>query len=185
MNNHEQLTPAEKEAFEALRQPVQPDIHLEERIVKRLKDENLISKTPAWKDWGLKIAASIALIAVGIIIGKIIYPPMETQSQFNYMLVLYEDGRFTPSSPEEMFTEYSKWMEGIQEQGVTIGGQEMKPSSLFLEPDGTQVSDDNVRRVGGYFVINAGSLDQAMKIAQDSPHLKYGGSIEVKEFMIR
>ncbi|UII32035.1 hypothetical protein LVD17_27505 [Fulvivirga ulvae] len=185
MNNHEQLTPAEQEAFEALKQPVQPDIQLEDRVVNALKKEKLISTNSVWKGWTLKIAASITLLAAGIIIGKIIYSPMETQSQFNYMLVLYEDNRFTPSDPEEMFMEYSKWMTGIQEQGVTIDGQEMKPSSLFLEPDGSQVTTDSKRRVGGYFVINAGSLDQAMKIARDSPHLKYGGSIEVKEFMIR
>lgn len=185
MNNQEQLTPAEKEAFEALRQPVQPDIQLEDRVVNALKKEELIRAGSGWKQWALRIAASIALLAAGIIIGKITYSPMETTSQFNYMLVLYEDSRFTPSDPEEMFTEYSKWMTGIQEQGVTIDGQEMKPTSLFLEPDGSQVTTENERRVGGYFVINAISLDQAIKIAKNSPHLKYGGSIEVKEFMIR
>ena len=185
MNNHEQLTPAELEALEALKQPVQPDIHLEERIVDALKKEKLIRRGSNWKSWVLRIAASLALIATGILIGKTIYSPMETESQFNYMLVLYEDSRFAPSSPEEMFTAYSKWMTGIQEQGITIDGQEMKPSSLLLEPDGKQVISDPERRVGGYFVISADSMDQAIEIARDSPHLKYGGSIEVKEFMIR
>lgn len=185
MNNHDELSPMEREVFERLRQPVQPDIQLEERVVNRLKQEGLIRKNREWVSWVLKIAASVALLAAGIFIGKIIYRPMEAQSQFNYMLVLYEDGRFKPSNPEEMFAEYSIWMTGIEEQGVTIDGQEMKSTSLFLESDGSHEAADNERRVGGYFVIKANSMDQALKIARDSPHLKYGGSIEVKEFMIR
>ena len=35
--------------------------------------------------------------------------------------------------------------------------------------------------LGGYYIIEAGSYDQAIERSRDCPHLEYGGTIEVRE----
>jgi hypothetical protein len=37
--------------------------------------------------------------------------------------------------------------------------------------------------IGGYVIIKAVSLDEAVKIAQDCPNLLYGGKVEVRSVM--
>jgi hypothetical protein len=40
---------------------------------------------------------------------------------------------------------------------------------------------DSARGVlAGYFIIGAASLEEARSIARDCPHLKYGGSVEIR-----
>jgi hypothetical protein len=37
--------------------------------------------------------------------------------------------------------------------------------------------------VGGYLIVKANSLDEAMQIAKGCPNLLYGGKVEVREVM--
>jgi hypothetical protein len=39
---------------------------------------------------------------------------------------------------------------------------------------------DDVDGIGGYFIIRARNMDEAMKIATECPHLKYGGKIDIR-----
>lgn len=187
MNSHEELTPQEQAVLQQLQQPVQPDNTLEEITVQRLKNENLLNtKKINYMIWSMGIAASLLLLVAGVFIGKMIFSKSASEiPSFNYMLVLYEDARFNPEEPEAMFNEYSAWMQNIEQQGITIDGQEMKPSSVLIEQNGIVQSSDAEKKVGGYFVLNASSMEEVVAIAKNSPHLKYGGTIEVKEFMIR
>ena len=35
--------------------------------------------------------------------------------------------------------------------------------------------------LGGYYIIEAGSYDQAIELSRDCPQLEYGGTIEVRQ----
>ena len=185
MNNQDTLTPAEERAFESLRDQMMPDTVVEQNIINTLHNKGLLVKRRSY-GWVMKVAATLLLLAIGFVAGLYFTSASSEQSDFNYMLVLYEDESFTPGEPQAMFEEYSKWMTAIYEQGIAIDGQEMKPASIMLSSETTQtVKRAEGKTVGGYFVLKAKSLEQAVAIARDSPHLKYGGVVEVKEFMIR
>jgi hypothetical protein len=39
---------------------------------------------------------------------------------------------------------------------------------------------DPERVLGGYFLIKAGSLEEAVELSKTHPHLKYGGEVEIR-----
>ncbi|MEQ8242030.1 hypothetical protein [Fulvivirga sp.] len=179
MTNENELSGEERDLFEKLK-GIKPPIEMEEETISKLKAEGLIQSQNKMI-WVYRVAAAIAFF----ILGYSVFPYLNSNESpaYNYMLVLYEDANFKPGPPEEMFDEYSHWMQSIYQNGMAIDGQEMKTSSLLLE--GKEVSNAAAKTVGGYFVLYASSQEEAVKVAQSSPHLKYGGTIEVKEFMIR
>lgn len=179
MINENELSGEEKDLLEKLK-GIKPPKEMEEETILKLKNEGLI-QSQSKMIWVYRVAAAMAFFALGYSVFP--YLNSNESPSYNYMLVLYEDANFKPGAPEDMFDEYSHWMQSIYQSGMAIDGQEMKPSSLLLE--GTEVKNEASKRVGGYFVLSANSEQEAIRIAQSSPHLKYGGTIEVKEFMIR
>ncbi|MTI41250.1 YciI family protein [Fulvivirga lutimaris] len=179
MIDENELSEEERDLFEKLK-GIKPPIEMEEETISKLKSEGLIQSHNKMI-WVYRVAAALAFF----VLGYAVFPYLNSSEEpdYNYMLVLYQDTNFNPGPPEEMFDEYSHWMQSIYQNGMAIDGQEMKQPSLLL--DGADVSNNATRTVGGYFVLSASSQDEAVKIAQSSPHLKYGGTIEVKEFMIR
>jgi hypothetical protein len=50
----------------------------------------------------------------------------------------------------------------------------------WLAPGGATVRPAGRELVTGFFVIRARDYDHALELARQSPHLKYGGTIEVR-----
>lgn len=85
--------------------------------------------------------------------------------------------------------EWGAWMGGLQEQGKLKGGLPFHPASAAVINSNKEVSNGlfshgNNVNVGGYIHLEAGSLEEAIEIAQGCPGLHGPGStIEVREFM--
>jgi hypothetical protein len=108
-----------------------------------------------------------------------------------FLLLLHEDPSvFAPMSPEEMqriIGVYRAWKEDRMARGQIVdamklrdeGGRRMvRRSGKLVVTDGpyTEVKDI----VGGVFVVEAQSYDEAVALASGCPHLEYG-EIEVRE----
>ncbi len=182
------LSESEKAAFGRLRREQQPPPELEQTVLKALHKEGLLRKSPGPRRRWLPLAAAvagIALFAGGYFFGRSQGGPEgQIRPELGYMLLLHEDSRFRPGEPMEMFEEYKAWMEAVGSRGVAITGQELRNEALVLDPDGTPDTDEP-ERTTGYFLLEAATMDQATEIARSIPHLKYGGSVEVKAFMNR
>ena len=91
-------------------------------------------------------------------------------------LYLYFGGN-PPKSPEEGKAMMDNWMAYFGKMGDRIadGGAPIGPQkSVGKHPD---------TRVAGYSLVNAASLEEAVKFTDGHPHIKAGGSIEVCETM--
>lgn len=86
-----------------------------------------------------------------------------------------------------MFQEYAAWMESTFQRGVNITGQELKNEAVIVDANQKleYLDEGSQEKVTGYFILEAPSLELALEVAKDNPHLKYGGIIEVKEYMVR
>jgi hypothetical protein len=85
-----------------------------------------------------------------------------------------------------MFEEYSAWGGDLYQRGIPLTGQELKYNEAWIDPSGeVRYIEKGSKSISGYFLLEANSLEQAIQFAQSSPHLKYGGQIEVREFMSR
>jgi hypothetical protein len=104
-----------------------------------------------------------------------------------YMLLLYNDPAwFTKLSPEEMQKATEKYMAWTKNAFVK-GGQRLAwdPVKVMRQQTGTVRTTDgpyseSKEALGGYYAIEAASMEEAIKRTKDNPHLEYGGTIEVR-----
>ena len=111
----------------------------------------------------------------------------------DFMLFLHQDlGTGPIRSPEEMMAvtkEYMAWADRMRAEGRLKGGERLAndPGKVLRPKVGRiAVTDgpyaETKELIGGYFAISATDYDEACRIAESCPHLKYGGRIEVRQF---
>lgn len=111
----------------------------------------------------------------------------------HYVLFLHASPLMDRISPEEMqsvIMRYKAWGESVREKGHMRGGNKLQDGTgrLMRKSDsGVKVTDgpfaEGKEVVGGYYLIEAESFDQAVSIANDCPHLDFG-TIEVRQLEI-
>jgi hypothetical protein len=189
MMDQEELTPEEQAAFRAMASAQQPPLSLEDNIVAELKNQGLIKNTRTMNSYikyAVGIAASVIIFFAGNVVGKQSGGATEIDPLNGYIMILKEDVNFKPGDPMQMFEEYSSWMNGLYNKGVKISGQELKNEALEVTASATTALDGNSdSRTTGYFVIETKTKEEALAVVKDNPHLKYGGTIELKAFMNR
>jgi hypothetical protein len=201
MNESEdELTPREREAFASLSPETTPPAFLEKDIIHKLKKAQLISSRGAVAWWPLPklaYAVGLACLAVGVALGA--WWGMKRTAKTEAPSVSNASGRFMlmlrastneplDGSPEELrlIKEYSAWARKIGQAGLLVDGEKLTSETRLVNlvdgkaiVSGNQI-DPNERPIGGYFLIRANDYQQAIGIAQDCPHLKYGGTIEIR-----
>lgn len=165
--------------------------NLESNVVARLQQENLITKNKKIRSIQyLKYAGAIAA-SILIFMSGIYYEKMNTPQDFTidnpngYLVLLHEDEQFQPTDVEQMFEEYEQWTISTFNKGVNITGNELKSESVFITNETRPPFDKSSLKTTGYFLLEAKTLEQAMQIAEEIPHVKYEGIVELKTFMVR
>lgn len=192
----DELSPVEREAFDALVKEKQPPDVLERRIVEALRESGLIrSPSAGWRHRSIRIgwafSASLALFTLGAVAGA--WWGSSTPVNRNlpeFMLVLRTSSQELPTrSSEEVLKrvqEYNAWAKKIQQEGLLVSGEKLKDEARFLNViNGRQIVSatqaDTKEGIAGYFLIRARDYQQAVTIAENCPHLKYGGVIEIRQ----
>ena len=99
-------------------------------------------------------------------------------------LLLFVGRAAQPAADDAQTQEYNrKWVEWM----ATLAGQGRMESGLPLEPNGKVVKQDSVTDLqlqtedtGGYMIVSAASLDEAVEIAKQAPHIALGGTTIVR-----
>ena len=188
--SREELSEAEKKLFQGLEKERTPPSSLEKKIVAELLNKGEIKKINVMNNY-VKLAASIAALVLfffgGIYYGKATAGTgVQIEPTKGYILLLHEDEGFNPGDPMAMFEEYKTWMENTYGRGVKIDGQELKnEATLVTSEKQTALLESEVNRTTGYFILEANSYEEAVAVAMENPHVKYGGTVEVKPFMVR
>ncbi len=110
-------------------------------------------------------------------------------SKKNYLCIQrsqpVQQGKFEAPSPtqmEEMYAKFNAWKEKFQENLVDMGGKLGGGKVVTSEgaTDGPFVEAKEV--VGGYMIVSAESMEEAVEIARQSPGVAMpGSSVEVRE----
>lgn len=187
----QELSTYEKMIFAQMKRKEQPSVSLEKNIISKLRSENLIKQNTFKMNTNIKrlatIAAAVILFLAGNYFGKKSINQTIINPSMGYMLILHEDNQFMPGNPNEMYQEYAAWMQNTFKKGVNIIGQELKNETIFINSnkDETYKDESLQNRTTGYFILEAESLETVLEIAKSNPHIKYGGSIEIKKYMVR
>jgi hypothetical protein len=81
--------------------------------------------------------------------------------------------------------QFGRWMEGLYARGIVAGTNGLEPAGKVLREPGAAVITDGPYAeakeiVGGYILINAPSLDEAVEIARGCPGLNHRLAVEVR-----
>jgi len=113
---------------------------------------------------------------------------MSTESNTSYLLLFRGTNWHRDLSPEEIQTvmnQWRGWFDRLTEQGKAKAGQPlMNEGKIVSGKNGRVVADgpfaESKEAIGGYFLLQVNSLDEAVAIAKDCPGLAYGATVEVR-----
>jgi hypothetical protein len=118
--------------------------------------------------------------------------PRITEATMQYMLLIYnaEGQKLSPEEQGKLFQEYMAFTQGIVKDGKFKAGDPLEPSSTAttvrvrnaktLTTDGPFA--ETKEQLGGYYIVEAENLDEAVAIAARIPGARTG-SIEVRPVM--
>jgi hypothetical protein len=113
---------------------------------------------------------------------------MNTQNQNGYML-LYRSGewynKLSHAELQELINQNKAWFEGLTALSKAKPGRALERTGAIVSGvNGRIVTDgpfaESKEAIGGYLVLDVETIEEAIAIAQSSPGLAYGGSIEVR-----
>jgi hypothetical protein len=116
---------------------------------------------------------------------------IQGRREMEYLLLIYSDEKEWASLPDDernaIIAEYFALVEEMRDEGVHVGGAPLRPtttaSTVRIRDDEQLVTDgpfaETKEQLGGYFLVEAGSDDEARAWAAKIPAARYG-SIEVR-----
>ena len=97
------------------------------------------------------------------------------------------DSKDNGLSPEDMQAHMQKWMgwmKGLGEKGILVGGEPLQATGKQVSGTGKVVTDgpfvEAKEIVGGYLIVNAKDINEAVEISKGCPALEVNGRIEVR-----
>ena len=111
-----------------------------------------------------------------------------------YMLLIYDNEALSESRSEAeeqaIFAEYFKFSDEVRSKGVMEAGDPLMPTSAATTvrvKNGKRLTTDGPfaetkEQLGGYYILNCKTLDEALAYAAKIPAAKYG-CIEVRPIM--
>jgi hypothetical protein len=115
-----------------------------------------------------------------------------------YAILIYDENTANPATeppPPEIFQQvmddYNAYTQMLKDRGVYLGGEALEPvptATTVRIKDGETVTTDGPfaetkEALGGFYIVEANDLDEALDYAAKCPGAKYGGSIEVRPLM--
>ncbi|MGZ3439444.1 MAG: YciI family protein [Polyangia bacterium] len=111
-----------------------------------------------------------------------------------YLLLIYDNEKMWPAMDEKernaLMGEYYAFTEEIKKSGKFVAGDALQPTTTATTVrvrEGKRLTTDGPfaetkEQLGGYYLVNAKDLDEALAIAAKIPSSRFG-SIEVRPVM--
>src|ERR1700751_3804903 len=112
---------------------------------------------------------------------------MNTQNQNGYMLLFRGNDWLKSLSSEEkqkVTDQWMGWFRSLTDDGKAVAGKPLEREGKIVSGKNRVVSDgpfaESKEAIGGYFLLDGGTMDEAVAIAQECPGLPYGVRVEVR-----
>ncbi len=102
-------------------------------------------------------------------------------------MLIFHGGLDMTASPAELQANMGKWLawvEKLSKEGKYVSGEPLLPggklvSGLSSVTDGPYTEGKEV--VGGYFIIQANTMEEAIADCKDYPDYEHGGKVQVRQ----
>ena len=90
----------------------------------------------------------------------------------------------SPEQTQKISEAWMAWFKGLTEQGKAVAGHPLGFEGKGVSGKNRAVTDgpfaEAKEAVGGYFMLDVATMDEAVAIAQQCPGLPYGVRVEVR-----
>jgi hypothetical protein len=105
-----------------------------------------------------------------------------------YMLLVYDDPKAWPELSEDEYKGIYDEYAAVAQDAATKHSAQLKGTeeakTVRIKDGDTLVTDgpfaETKETLGGYYLVEAGSIDEALELAAKIPSARLGGSIEVR-----
>src|SRR6185503_19203505 len=84
----------------------------------------------------------------------------------------------------EIMQQWMNWMGGLQQKGILVAADPLLPTGKQVIGAGKRVAEgpyvQEGEQVGGYIIVNANDINEAIEIAKNCPVLNEEGKVEVR-----
>jgi len=93
----------------------------------------------------------------------------------------------SPQQIQESIKRYSAWAQKLRAEGKLASAEKLRDNTgmLLYRKNGRIVVDgpfaETKETIGGYFIINAADMDEAIDISKECPAVSEGGMLELRE----
>jgi len=93
----------------------------------------------------------------------------------------------TPEIMQASMSKWLAWVDKLAKDGKYVSGEPLLPGGKMISGSPNNVTDgpftEGKEIIGGYFIINAASYDEAVALCSDYPDYERGGKIAVRQVM--
>jgi hypothetical protein len=79
---------------------------------------------------------------------------------------------------------WMSWMQSLQQKGILIGGEPLQPTGIQVNGSKKVVTNgpfvEAKEMVGGYLIVNAKDINEAVEISKGCPIFNEDGKLEVR-----
>ena len=95
------------------------------------------------------------------------------------------DNGLSPEEIEQTMSRFTKWFDSLTEWGILKSAQPLAQAGAIVSGrPGRGVTDgpfvESKEAIGGYFLLQVDTLEEAIAIAKEAPMLQYGTTVEVR-----
>jgi hypothetical protein len=112
---------------------------------------------------------------------------MNTQNQNGYMLLFRGTELRKSLSPDEMqkvSEQWMAWFKRLTDEGKAVAGNPLEREGKIVSGKDRVVSDgpfaESKEAIGGYFLLDVATMEEALAIAKECPGLPHGIRVEVR-----
>ena len=111
----------------------------------------------------------------------------QNKNQTGYMLLFvgmdWHKG-LSPEQTQKVSEDWMGWFKRLNEQGKAVAGHPLGSGGKSVSGKNRTVTDgpfaEAKEAIGGYFMLDVATMDEAVTIAQQCPGLPYGAKVEVR-----
>lgn len=111
-----------------------------------------------------------------------------TMEKFMFIFEGVQPGNLSPEHMQEHMGKWMAWISKLKAANKYVAGEPLLPGGKLVSgPNGKSVTDgpytEGKEVVGGFFIINAKDIDEAVELSKDCPDLGHGSKVQVRQVM--
>ena len=100
---------------------------------------------------------------------------------------LEKEKGYSPDEMQKLVQQHMGWVQKLSKDGTFLGGDGLAPDGKVITGKDSLVKDgpyiESKEIIGGYYLLQANSLEEATEIAKECPCHHWGGVTEIRPIM--